>query len=167
MKRDINALTRAYRTKGILVDSNLPLLFLVGAMDREQIPKFKRTMTFAPEDFDTLVGYLALFSKRITTPNVLTEVSNLGNSLPENLKQDFWSSLNSTFSVLSETYVPSEAAIFKPECARFGLTDTAITTLVRGKYLLLTEDLRLSQFFQNTGGDVVNFNHLRLMNWNL
>lgn len=163
MKDVMLALTKTYAPKGILVDSNLLLLFLIGAVNRDLIQKFKRTKHYLPEDYDTLVKYLSQFSKRVTTPNVLTEVSNLGNSLPDNWKASFQSVLQHAVQILDETYMPSNSVVATHECARFGLTDSAITALVKGKYLLLTDDLRLSQYFQKSGGDAVNFNHIRTL----
>jgi hypothetical protein len=165
MKADIASLTRAYAPKGILVDSNLFLLFLIGTMNRDMIQRFKRTETFLPEDYDVLVDYLDLFSTRVTTPNVLTEVSNLANVLTERSKNAFWCVLKSAVDILDETYISSKSLVGRTECAKFGITDTAITAVVKGQFLLLTDDFRLSQYFQSTGGDVVNFNHLRMLNW--
>jgi hypothetical protein len=39
--------------------------------------------------------------------------------------------------------------------------------LVKNRYLLLTDDFRLSQYFASAGGDAINFNHIRTASWNL
>ena len=41
-------LIEKYASRGVLVDTNILLLFVVGAFDRELIPRFKRTSHFAP-----------------------------------------------------------------------------------------------------------------------
>lgn len=51
------------------------------------------------------------------------------------------------------------------EFVKFGLTDTGIIHLTKGKYLVLTDDFRLSQYLQSAGVDVVNFNHIRTTYW--
>src|SRR5437667_6470122 len=74
---------------GILVDSNILLLLLVGNFNRRLISKFKRTQTFDEQDYDILVDLLANFGSIHTTPHVLTEVSNLSRSLPIRNIEDF------------------------------------------------------------------------------
>jgi hypothetical protein len=72
-----------YRARGILVDTNLLLLFFIGLFDRGQISRFKRTKTYTGEDFDVLDRFLSQFARLITTPNILSEVSNLSGQLGE------------------------------------------------------------------------------------
>jgi hypothetical protein len=166
MTEDTDSLVERYASRGVLVDSNLLLLLLVGGYDRRLVGRFKRTKQFAPEDYDTLCDSLDVFKCRVTTPNILTEVSNLANGLGPNA-EDFFSSTfrNAAVTVLDEHYVPSNKAANCEEIGKFGLTDCAIMSLVKGKYLLLTEDFPLSQYLRSRGGDVVNFNHIRTMNW--
>jgi hypothetical protein len=45
--------------------------------------------------------------------------------------------------------------------AELGLTDAGLASLVRGNILLLTDDLDLYVTAASTGGDVVNFTHMR------
>lgn len=77
----------APRRSGVLIDSNLLLLLFIGGYDRKQIQINKRLKAFAEEDFDVLVGFLSQFSQLITTPNTLTEVSNLSSGIPEREKE--------------------------------------------------------------------------------
>ena len=41
----------------------------------------------------------------------------------------------------------------------------AIIDLVKGQYLVLTDDFRLSNYLGKQGIDVLNFNHLRFASW--
>ena len=75
-------LVRGYRSRGVLVDTNLLLLLFVGSYDLERIERFKRTMQFTRDDFARLVALLGVFERRVTTPHILTEVSNLAGHLP-------------------------------------------------------------------------------------
>ena len=86
MSNYIIELLQRYRGKGVLLDTNILLLYFVGAFNPEEIPRFKRTKMFTVEDHDTLVGILGYFEKIVTTPNILTEVSNLSGQLAEHLK---------------------------------------------------------------------------------
>lgn len=81
MKDMINFLFQKYKNKGILVDTNILLLWIVGHVNRNRISKFNRTEQFLPEDYDLLVKLLNYFGQIITTPNILTEVNSLVNQL--------------------------------------------------------------------------------------
>ena len=72
----INELVSRYQNKGLLIDTNLLLLYFIGNYDPNRIPGFKRTMAFTVDEFWLLIGFLGVFDKLVTTPNVLTEVSN-------------------------------------------------------------------------------------------
>jgi hypothetical protein len=46
---------------GVLLDTNLLLLDLIGQFNREHISRFKRTQTFTPTDYDLLRKVLSAF----------------------------------------------------------------------------------------------------------
>jgi len=48
-------LLKKYYKKGIIIDTNILLLYLVGRVNRDRIARFKRTATFLPEDYDLLL----------------------------------------------------------------------------------------------------------------
>ena len=58
----------------------------MGNFQPARITTFKRTQQFVEEDFQLLRLLLGYFDKIITTPNILTEVSNLAGHLEGNLK---------------------------------------------------------------------------------
>ena len=62
---------------GLLVDTNLLVLFTVGAVNRDRIETFKRTRQYTRADYDLLVRVLAKFEPLYTVAHVLAEVSNL------------------------------------------------------------------------------------------
>lgn len=103
----VEGLLVQYKNKGILVDANLLLLFFVGLYDRSRIPTFKGTKAFTVQDFDLLKVVFSYFSKIITTPNILTEVSNLSNQLRENEKEKYYSQFASQAPTLVENYTSS------------------------------------------------------------
>lgn len=79
MTPSIASLFTQYRQKGILIDTNILLLYFVGTVNRARISRFNRTEKFTPEDYDTLIEIINFFPKRVTTPNILTEVNSLTN----------------------------------------------------------------------------------------
>ena len=66
-----------YKTKGLLVDANLLLLFLVGTHDLQLVGdgKYNKLSKYTPEDYRLLIRLQAVFKRIVTTPHVLTEVS--------------------------------------------------------------------------------------------
>jgi rRNA-processing protein FCF1 len=151
----------AFRRDGLLIDSNLLLLLFVGLYDRARIEKFKRTSQFTVEDFELLLAFIQRFKLLVTTPSILTEVSNLLGQLPGNLKVSFYEHFAEAIKVLYEHYTPSRELGNDKAFPTFGLTDTAILQAASEKYLVLTDDFRLSQYLEHKHVAVVNFNHLR------
>jgi len=157
----LEAVVSKYRTKGALVDTNLLLLYFVGRYDEEQIPRFKRTKVYTIDDFTLLAVFLARFQCLVTTPNILTEVSNLSGQLPEPAKTVYFQEFKRQVRILEENYWPSVQACESPYLERLGLTDSVIADISKDKYLVLTDDLRLSGFLEKLRIDVINFNHIR------
>jgi hypothetical protein len=165
MNTNIDRLLAHYRPKGVLVDSNLLLLFLVGLADRRLIRDFKRTCVYSEEDHDLLCRVFAWFRLRIVTSHVLTEVSNLIGQLPNERQALVRLGLCESFEQLVEESVPTGTILRRSEFLKFGLTDTALFLLAKRKMLLLTVDLPLASLCESSRLDVLNFNHLRQAQW--
>jgi len=163
----IEELWERYQGKGLLIDSNLLLVYFVALFDSELIGRFERTKAFTRESVILLGNFITSFRHLATTPHILTEVSNLSSKLPENVRSEFFRSVAAQIGRLNETYLASSAVSEMPEFARFGLTDAAITGVAKNRYLVLTDDFRLSNFLRSEGQDVVNFNHILQSSWGL
>lgn len=165
MINEIKTLFSQYRQKGILIDSNILLLYFVGTVNRERIAVFNRTENFTPEDYDTLLEIINFFAKKVTTPNILTEVNSLSNQLREPERSQCFAIFSNSISVLDENYVSSNIVSRRAAFTKFGLTDCGILELAQNQYLVLTDDLKLAAYLQSQGVDAVNFNHLRIYGW--
>ena len=153
----------AYRNRGLLIDTNLLLLFFVGNRDRTRIAKFKRTKKFTEADYDLLLSVLRRFTTIVTTPHILTEVSNLIGQLPDEIKQRQYQDFANVCRSLQEDHRPAIELATRDHFPMFGLTDSGIIEDARGRYLVLTEDLPLYSYLLGVGVDAVNFNHLRTL----
>lgn len=158
----VEALVAKYCARGVLVDTNLLLLYCIGSHNRGLIPGFKRTARYTQGDFVILDRFLASFSRIITTPNILTEVSNLSGGLTGDVLLRFRSDFRNRIELLDESYCSSRAASADRHFARLGLTDAAIVTACKENHLVLTDDFPLAQVLQSRGVDVVNFNYIRV-----
>lgn len=152
--------------KSILLDSNLLLVFIGGTLGAAAFARFKRISAYTIRDYELLVRFLRSFTILITTPHVLTEVSNLANSLPDWWKPDWFENLASLIASekrspgLRERWIPATELSQMPEFAAFGITDSALTRLA-SEALVLTDDRRLSGFLKVQGTTVLNFHDLR------
>jgi len=154
-----------YRTKGLLVDANLLLLLFIGLYDRRRILSFGRTQGYTAADFDILVDMINFFGKVITTPNILTEVSNLSGKLHEKEKELYFTEFSDQVCRFDEEYAASNHVCSSVHFKRFGLTDAGIIDIAVGKYLVLTDDFRFAAYLESKQIDVINFNHIRQLNW--
>lgn len=161
MEQYVRSLSARYRTAGVLVDANLLLLYVVGAYDRGQVERFRRTRDrFAAEDFDTLNRVLRLFDKVVTTPHILTEVSNLMGQMSGRAREGSFELFAQKVLSMKEDHTSAADLGKNPAFVRFGITDAAIRDVASG-YLVLTDDLPLYGYLAGQSVDVLNFNNLR------
>jgi hypothetical protein len=164
MRSHIEQLLVEYRTKGVLVDTNLLLLYVVGVYDLSRIERWNRTSAFTEDDFELLDRLLNQFQTVATTPHVLTEVSNfLGHF--EDPRRGCIELFRRLIPELDETHRASEELCEHRHFRQFRLTDTGIAEISEDSYLVVTDDFQLYQALANDEQAVINFNHLRTANW--
>lgn len=153
-----------YRPKGLIVDTNIFLLLLIGIYDPSFISQCRLTQQYTPEDFELLKKILSFFRKIIIIPHVLTEISNLSKRriLPPNLYAYFDSTVNFLKST-EEHQLPlsSLLQIEVKKIADFGFTDVAILELAKQiKMPVLTND---APFYAHSYKQipVFNFAHIQ------
>lgn len=147
--------------RGIVIDTNILLLLVVGSIDRNFVSEYKRTATFTPDDFDLLETIVSFFRCIITTPHVLTEVSNLTEGIKGVRRDEMLDRFISWMSKWQEEYTPTAGLAQAPIFRRLGVADSAVAALGERDWLVLTDDLSLYLHLANAGHDVINFNHLR------
>ena len=158
-------LVSEYESRGVLVDTNLLVLYFVGRYNTELISKHKRTRAYTTDDFSLLAQLVGHFATIISTPNILTEASNLLSQTREQFRQPFLHELKKALRILHEEYVPSNAACEDPVFERAGLTDATIAKISKDRYLVLTDDLKLSKLLEARGISVINFRHIQWFHW--
>ncbi len=154
-----------YRNKGIVIDTNILLLLIVGTANRKRISQFKRTQQFLPEDYDLLIKLINLFPKIIITPNILTEVNSLTNQIGEPERSKCFAIFAQLISEIEEIALSSQEIVKNNGFIKFGLTDCGILELSQNQYLVLTDDFKLFNYLQKLGIDSINFNYLRVYLW--
>lgn len=150
---------KQYQSKGALFDANLLLVYVVGKCGTNRLRQLDHTKQYA-DDFDTIEQLVESFAALYTTPNVLTEVSNLGKKVGV----EFFDQLKRIVYVLDERHCPSKDAASNKYFRKLGLTDSALLNL-GPKFLIITGDFTLYSILRANKIDAVNFNHLRPPLW--
>ena len=155
-----------HRKTGIVVDTNVLLLFLIGSFGRDWVSRFKNTNRYVPEDYDTINSIVGEFDKLIATPNILTELSNLAGQRADPAKTQFFTFVaEKIFHFIDERYIQSGDAVRVGEFSRLGLTDVGIALLADSHVPVLTDDFDLYVLLSQRRVDVINFNHIRPLGW--
>lgn len=145
---------------GIIIDTNLMLLIAVGTFNPDRILTFKRTLKYTLQDFSLMKRIVAYFERRVTTPNILTEVDNLARQMPAADHASISKTIHDLTARLFEVHTPSAEIMKSSYYSTLGLTDSTIVALDT-KLLVVTDDFRLSSILAHRGRDVININHLR------
>lgn len=151
------------RSRGILIDTNLLVLFVVGAVNRDRIPRFKRTSSYTSADWDLLTGILEQIPRRYCTPHILAEVSSLTDLKgPElDIAREI---LRNTISLMEELPVASRDACESAHYRRLGLTDAAIGLAAKQRGCsVVTNDSGLYRALLGESASVLKFDDLRAM----
>lgn len=148
------------RCEAIFIDTQLLVLLIVGTMNPDLIPKFKRTRSYDSDDLMTLLTILERARRRCVTSNVVTETDNLVRQLPAHEHERAAATLKEFLTHWIEVHNPSGEFAGGAEHAKFGMTD-AILIHISNNALVLTDDFRLAGKIASTSGNVINFNHLK------
>lgn len=153
-----------YRSKGVLIDTNLLLLLAVSSYSLQRILTFKRTQKYTLDDLDFMFRLTRFFERRFTTANILTEVDNLIRQLPDWEHDAAATSLSELIISSFEIYVPAADIVQYQSYVDLGLIDCATIASAAGR-LVVTDDFLLSNTLSNLGRDCVNINHIRSVDW--
>lgn len=166
LEQQLLALISKHSARGILVDTNVLLLYLFGRYQPDTVGQRKRLEHYSLEDADLIIQFLSRFGRILTTQHVLAETSNLARQivvgsqrLKLSLKLHPLFCLDTPASLQScdVDYPSIDIGLF----ARLGLTDAGLASLVSADVLLLTDDLELYVAAVSAGGDAINFTHMR------
>lgn len=150
-------------SKGILIDTNLLILLLVGNFDPKYIASFKRTQKYDVSSYAFLKKYVQNFSKIITTPQILTELSNLtfDEMNQSNKMTEYFRQVVGYLRLAQESYQDKTQLIAHPSLSKFGFTDIGIVNVSKQtKCLVITDDFPLSRILETEKCHFINLYHL-------
>ncbi|MCY4624153.1 MAG: PIN domain-containing protein [Chloroflexi bacterium] len=148
--------------RGIYVDTNLLLLYVVGRTGHEYIAKHRRLSQYTVGDYHTLLNVVNRAEAVYVTPNTLTETTNLLGQHREPERSRFMIMLRHIIHDSQEVYVASSQASSRQDFLQFGLTDAVLLDAASEETPLLTVDQRLhSAALAKGDGAALNFLELR------
>ena len=149
------------RRRGVLVDTNFLLLLFQGWL-RADLIGTGRTSGTTESDFEYAAQILRQFRTLITTPHILTEVSNLSKQLRGFDLEDFNEEFARRVPQWLEVHVEAKSAIDADGFEYFSLPDTAFKMVaMRHRPLVLSWDGPLAKQLGEAGVDVITIGRLR------
>lgn len=153
------------RQDALFVDTNLLLLLIAGSVGEDKIEQFRRARSYSQDDFRLLRSFVGGFRRMLTTPNVLTEVSNLAGQSPEPLRTKALLLLGALTGRFEEEHHPSSELVSLPAYPILGLADSSIFATATRQVTVLTDDLELYSRLSAAGVHAINFSHVRSGSW--
>lgn len=153
-------LINSHRNKGMLIDANLLILFIIGRTNPSLINKFKPTASYTSDDFTLLCRIIPHFTF-YSTPHILTETSNLLEKIGSNIVQQIFFTFQNAVTELEEINISATEVVVTPAFKKLGLSDAVIINLAQKGLLVLTEDSQLYSYINNLGATAININHIR------
>lgn len=167
MANDMASKVRKYRRSGVLVDTNLLLVYFVGLYDTatgyQLVNTFKYTKgDYKSGDFDILLDFLRKFDLLVTTPHILAEVSNsIIVELTDPAKDLCLGLIQKTIPTFQEYHVPAKDLLAEDQFRKYGVADMGILRTAVGRYLVLTDDGTLSGYLNKIGIDTLSLPEIK------
>ena len=151
-----------YKSKGVIIDSNLLIYYFIGSYNFNLVKSYKRTRRYGENGYKIIYNVVKLFDRIITSPHILAEISNLSNNINDNETQRYYDLFLKKTTTFDEIFFPATEITENDNIIKkFGLTDSMILRIAQNKsHLVLTDDLDFSAYLLLQKIDVINFNHL-------
>jgi hypothetical protein len=158
----LEPLIARHYSRGIIVDTNLLLLYGVGLADSAGILRLKRTQQYSVEDFERLRAFLTPFHRIITTPHILTELSNLAIDKRDANPIPYLPVLIEIIRGAKELHIEKEAVLDLEYLPRLGIADCVTLELARiHDYLVVTDDFPLLGYVRSLEREALSMNDIR------
>ena len=162
----IDGIISKYHQKGIIIDTNLLILLIVGSLGEEALSRCKLTKSseYKYKDFLILEEILKNFKNIIITPHILSEISH--HLIKDNSdNSEIFRAIISKLSNIVEEHVKKDIILSQGVSVKLGIIDGSITELCLNKKIpVITDDGPLSGFLGHLGVEHININHIRFCN---
>ncbi len=158
-----------YKNKGIVVDTNLLILLIVGKFNIAYIEKCSRVKDkqYTINDYRFVNNLLSLFVKIYVTPQVLAEFSNLSfGDIKDRAFLKYFEFVLEIIKGVSEEYISKDIILDIPIFRKFGFADASIFELASKEQLpVITDDMPLHHYLITSGISSINMDHIRATSW--
>lgn len=139
----------------IIVDTGPLLQILVGLYDPKKLEKVGIT----PQEFGLLISFVRRFKKKLVTPQVLAELSNLAKTRHKDNFKELIEVLIRFLVDIEEKYI-EKSHVLNAENLKllqdFGITDTTLALASDKNRIILTNDVSFFQYCYNNQIPVVH-----------
>jgi hypothetical protein len=155
---NLAAIVEAGCPNGLLLDANLLMVYLIGQADLSYLDINTRTSNFTEDHFEWIQLLTHYVAKLLTTPHILTEVSDLLDP-SSRTPPDFQKVFRDFICLAEEVADAATTLMHEPLFERFGLADCAAGVLAhRRKCLFVSADAKLVTELQRLGVNAWNIN---------
>jgi hypothetical protein len=151
--------------RGIIFDTNVLLVYLVGLWNPAAIGDFKKTSGYTLNDFELLCRLASAGRKFVITPHCLTEVCNHTDVLNRKYRSNFFQFLRDLIQHLSERRPESKVVAKTLPFENLGLADATLVDASQKSYAIVTDELGCFLAISRVHGLCINLNHLRSSQW--
>lgn len=160
---------RKCRQNGLLIDTNLLIVFLFGLYDPKFIELNSKTAGYTEQDFGFILSLVNQSVKVIVTPQILAEVSNMtfDKTIAEPGFTHYFAQTIQVLEKAEENHTHMDIFLKSPRVlASIGFADMSIMEAAKElDCVVLTADGPLTGWLQSSGCTVLNLNHLRGQAW--
>ena len=152
-------------TKGVIFDTNVLLVFLIGLWDAKVISKFNRTSSYTEDDFELLLLIANKVGRIVITPHILTEACNLSDTLNKKHGYRIYEVITMMLKDTKERRQEAIRLTADPLFNYLGIADMSLIDASKRHHLIVTDDLMCATTINDSGGLAININNLRGTDW--
>jgi rRNA-processing protein FCF1 len=143
----------------IIIDTNVLVLLIIGAIDPLKISQNKRTSVYTEKHYHLLHSIICKHKIFFTVPNIITEIDNLlSNIFYGDKKIKYRIILKDILEKSIEKYFESKIIIEEFFFDQIGLTDSIILKMAENcNSLLISDDSKLCDYARSRDIKIVDF----------
>lgn len=172
MNPEFSKFRAAVQKHGIILDTNILILYIVGLTSPDKISQNKKTSRYDYRHLDFIKGLVSICKGRkpIITPHLLPEVDHMlslsSNKASSTSKSRYLEAAIHVIKGANEINVPAKCIMNNQAFIRFGATDISIMELAKNGYAVLTDDLILSDCLKRMKISAMTFDDYNAAEYN-
>lgn len=157
----MDKLLNKMQKRGVLLDTNLFILLIVGMVDPRYISTHKKlNSAYTAEDYKLLLSTLETCQKIVVTPHILAETSNLVvHGMHGELQSKAYLTLQAVSQARNfvEVHDSISTIVLNAGYIQYGVSDIGLLEALKNEYVLLSDDFKLCGYAESMGYEVLNY----------